>query len=278
METFGALLSIFSLWAVTIILLYESFNRAKNWYLGNESNLDGKLMFIISVFGVFVNVLLLTVFHEEHGEGFGHSHDGHSHGHGHDHNSHEDSIKSCSHDNKNNHSCSDKHDHHDHDHSHDIEIAVINHSDEKSSLKKDYQRLSQYESVDNNYEHHHIENIDSEHNHNQCTENNNSNMTDANLEAAYYHVITDLLQSVGVAVVGLIIWFYPNLQILDPICTIIFSIVVVITTVPLVTKGFIVLLEGKPSNVLLLLFNFIKFFMNDSLLFNSLINNNNNNY
>ena len=50
--------------------------------------------------------------------------------------------------------------------------------------------------------------------------------SDVNIQAAYLHVITDLIQSVGVALAGALIWWKPEWQILDPICTFIFSILV----------------------------------------------------
>ena len=81
-EVFGALASIISLWIVTIFLLYEAYHRAIAWCEGNAIEIDGKLMFFIALFGVFVNVILINLFHEEHGAGFGGGHD-HSHGHGH---------------------------------------------------------------------------------------------------------------------------------------------------------------------------------------------------
>lgn len=50
---------------------------------------------------------------------------------------------------------------------------------------------------------------------------------DVNLEAAYLHVLTDLMQSIGVAIAGFIIWYQPTWEIVDPICTLMFSIFVV---------------------------------------------------
>lgn len=50
---------------------------------------------------------------------------------------------------------------------------------------------------------------------------------DVNLEAAYLHVLTDLVQSAGVAIAGFIIWYKPEWEIVDPLCTLMFSIFVV---------------------------------------------------
>lgn len=41
----------------------------------------------------------------------------------------------------------------------------------------------------------------------------------------------DLIQSIGVIIAGLIIYFYPEYKILDPILTFMFSIIVFTTTI-----------------------------------------------
>ena len=74
-------------------------------------------------------------------------------------------------------------------------------------------------------------------------------LSDANSEAAYLHVMTDLIQSIGVAIAGLIIWHFPHLQIVDPLCVFIFSFLVFYTTVPLVKKIMIILMDGTPSHI-----------------------------
>ncbi len=53
-------------------------------------------------------------------------------------------------------------------------------------------------------------------------DHNSSAPTDVNIHAAYLHVMTDLLQSVGVAIAGGFIYFYPEYQIVDPMCTFLF--------------------------------------------------------
>lgn len=45
------------------------------------------------------------------------------------------------------------------------------------------------------------------------------------------HMIGDLIQSIGVIIAGLIIWFHPSYIILDPILTIMFSVIVFTTTI-----------------------------------------------
>jgi len=55
-----------------------------------------------------------------------------------------------------------------------------------------------------------------------------------NIRAAMVHIIGDLIQSVGVLVTGLVVKFYPGTKeqavLADPICTLIFILIVVVTT------------------------------------------------
>ena len=69
------------------------------------------------------------------------------------------------------------------------------------------------------------------------------------MEAAHLHVITDLVQSIGVALAGVIIYFRPDWQIVDPVCTIIFSILIVFSTLQMLQKSTHVLLEGVPEGI-----------------------------
>ncbi|MFH4983720.1 hypothetical protein AB6A40_010429 [Gnathostoma spinigerum] len=63
------------------------------------------------------------------------------------------------------------------------------------------------------------------------------------------HVFGDLIQSVGVLIASLLILWRPSWSVVDPICTIIFSFIVLCTTIYIVRDALIVLLEGKPSNI-----------------------------
>lgn len=72
---------------------------------------------------------------------------------------------------------------------------------------------------------------------------------DVNLEAAYLHVLTDLIQSIGVALAGLLIFLMPHWQIIDPLCTFAFSFLALYSTIPLLKKIVRILLEGTPSHV-----------------------------
>jgi len=70
-----------------------------------------------------------------------------------------------------------------------------------------------------------------------------------NVKAAYIHVLGDLAQSVGVFIAALVIYFKPKLKIIDPICSFIFSLIVLGTTFPILRKTLHVLLEATPLNI-----------------------------
>ncbi len=61
------------------------------------------------------------------------------------------------------------------------------------------------------------------------------------------HVIGDCIQSVGVIIAATIIYYKPEAWYCDPICTFIFAILVMITTIPITRKCMMVLMEGTPE-------------------------------
>ena len=63
------------------------------------------------------------------------------------------------------------------------------------------------------------------------------------------HVIGDMLQSIGVIIAALLIWKWPEARIADPICTYLFSILVIFTTIPVFRECVGVLMENQPSGV-----------------------------
>jgi len=70
-----------------------------------------------------------------------------------------------------------------------------------------------------------------------------------NVKAAFIHVIGDFLQSLGVFTAALVIYFKPEYAIIDPICTFIFSILVLATTVSILRNTLEVLMEATPSGI-----------------------------
>uniref|UniRef100_A0A8C8SUL2 Probable proton-coupled zinc antiporter SLC30A4 n=1 Tax=Pelusios castaneus TaxID=367368 RepID=A0A8C8SUL2_9SAUR len=68
------------------------------------------------------------------------------------------------------------------------------------------------------------------------------------VRAAFVHALGDLVQSIGVLVAAYIIRFKPEYKIADPICTYIFSILVVFTTVRIIWDTGVIILEVPGSS------------------------------
>ena len=138
--------------------------------------------------------------HSSHNHGdTGHDHHHHGHNHSHDH---------------------DDHDHHKHEHNH-------KHHDHKQEDDEDKESCHDNELG-------HKEELDedsvffdpgSTHDHEHQEERSN-----LNIDAATLHILGDLLNSAGVIVASIIIYIWPNLWWVDPLCTYLFALIVLYTT------------------------------------------------
>ena len=70
-----------------------------------------------------------------------------------------------------------------------------------------------------------------------------------NVDAAYLHVLGDMIMSIGVVIAAVVIFFKPEAKIIDPICTYLFSIIVCITVYPICKNCIQVLMEGSPDEI-----------------------------
>ncbi|XP_037950209.1 probable zinc transporter protein DDB_G0283629, partial [Teleopsis dalmanni] len=70
-----------------------------------------------------------------------------------------------------------------------------------------------------------------------------------NLRAAMIHVIGDLVQSIGVFFASVLIKFLPNAKIVDPLCTLAFSIIVILTTVRLFKESINIIMDAVPQHI-----------------------------
>jgi len=75
-----------------------------------------------------------------------------------------------------------------------------------------------------------------------------------NVTAAYLHILGDLLLSVGVVISSCVIYYFPTREyswskFFDPMCTLIFSIVICYTCKDTLAEGVFVLMEGAPKEV-----------------------------
>jgi zinc transporter 2 len=236
-EVIGALVSVNLIWGLTIWLFYEATFR-----IIYPSEVNGGIMLITGILGLIFNIIMGLVLMKYGIDHTLHSHD-HDHDHNHDHHVHYkkkfssissyNEIKQKSFDkvNENKIQIKHSHEHINHKHSHD-------HDDHKHS----------HEHNDHNHEHEHNhlhshEHGDHEHSHAQYGHSHEN----VNIRAAIIHILGDLIQNVGVIVAALIIYFFKNLVIFDPICTYVFSIIVLFTTFRIVKDCIKILMEGSPD-------------------------------
>ncbi|XP_076366420.1 proton-coupled zinc antiporter SLC30A2-like [Tachypleus tridentatus] len=76
-----------------------------------------------------------------------------------------------------------------------------------------------------------------------------SNSQNINVRAAFIHVIGDLIQSIGVLIAAYVIHYKPEYKLADPLCTFIFSILVLFTTLTIMRDAVHVLMEGFPREL-----------------------------
>ncbi|PON75540.1 Cation efflux protein [Parasponia andersonii] len=70
-----------------------------------------------------------------------------------------------------------------------------------------------------------------------------------NIQGAYLHVMVDMIQSVGVMLAGAIIWAKPDWIIVDLMCTFIFSVLSLSTTICMLKNIYGILMERTPSEI-----------------------------
>lgn len=239
-EIIGAILSMALIWGLTIWLVFEAVQR-----IITPVEVDGLIMLITAIFGFVCNLVMFKLLHS-HGPGHGHgcSH-GHSHDHGHKH-SHDDHDHEHEHGHGHEHGDDHKHEHghkhghghkhkckeHKHDHKHDHKHG---HKHEKE-MQQSHKQLK--ELVTSLREGLVIEEPP------KAKEKQN-----VNVRAALLHVIGDLIQSIGVIIAAIIVFCRPDWSIADPLCTLLFSVIVMFTTFPIIKECTEVLMEGTPLQI-----------------------------
>jgi len=209
------------------------------WLLGEATKrffeppqVKGKIMLIVAVMGLFFNLIQMRILHSGDGHyhlgGEDHDHDHHGHDHGHDHDHNHD------------------HDHHHHDHAAKNKIT-------DSSVKEPLVGINDEHNHEGGCDHDHDHDHDHhDHPHDRIAaegEDNFINTGNMNVDAAFLHVMGDMLISVGVIIAALIITWNPNWWYADPICTYLFSVIVFVTTVPIIKNCVKIIMEGTPKNI-----------------------------
>lgn len=70
-----------------------------------------------------------------------------------------------------------------------------------------------------------------------------------NQRAAVIHLLGDMVQSIGVISAAVIIYVKPEYKIADPICTYLFSFLVLMTTVPIFNDCIKMIMEESPGEI-----------------------------
>ncbi|XP_044492797.1 metal tolerance protein 1-like [Mangifera indica] len=225
-EVLGALVSIQLIWLLAGILMYEAIVRL----ISGTEEVNGFLMFLVATFGLVVNIVMVFVLGHDHSHGHGRTHS-HSHSHSHGPDDHDPGFS----------------------HSHGKTITVGHHDhDEEHHHQHDENSKAEL--------HHHSE----EHYREECLHTEDltkpllskpqgaqeeKKQRNINVQGAYLHVLGDSIQSIGVMIGGAIIWYKPKWKIVDLICTLIFSVVVLTTTIKMLRNILEVLMESTPREI-----------------------------
>jgi Co/Zn/Cd efflux system component len=140
----------------------------------------------------------------------------------------------------------------DHNHGPKVELKQEHKHDGKCDHKHDQKDGHKHDKKDDHKGHkHEHDGHDDCHGHNHFHDHDQgSNYSldgmNVNLRAAFIHIVGDLVQSVGVFIVAFVIWLRPEWMWFDPLCTVLFSIIVVFTTVPVSKECVRVLMEATP--------------------------------
>mmetsp|Transcript_1778 Transcript_1778/g.5191 ORF Transcript_1778/g.5191 Transcript_1778/m.5191 type:complete len:471 (-) Transcript_1778:155-1567(-) len=253
-EALAALFSMASLAIVSIFLLVEGVRRLWPFIVGwiteeeadvdDDLDVDGKLMSLIAFIGVVVNVILAFVLGEHHvhlpGGDHGHSHE-HEHGHSHGSDCGGGGVGDTD------HTCGSEEEE-------GLLLADMPKTPERNGAgganpKATYGTPASTGSLErlhaDEVPHSHAA-AEHQHQHQHHGEKSKRNI---NLHAAYIHVLGDLAQSVAVLIAGLTIWWKPEWRAIDPICTILFCMVVFYSTIGVIRSSISVLLEEVPPHV-----------------------------
>lgn len=256
-EIIGALASVTIIWGLTIWLIYEAI-----WRIFNPHDVDGLTMFIVACLGLLFNFVMgLILMYEgiEHGHGLiEHDHD-HDHSHDFLSNHHHKQRKSCvslgkielkKEENEGNEGnekkeigkinddccCQDSN-------KEDVELGCVN--DNKQLLLKEGIHKDDHHDHDH-HDHDHSHHDHDHHSHHDHDHHHHKSHEDVNIKAAMIHILGDAIQNIGVIISGIIIYFRPDLRIVDSICTFVFAIIVFFTTIRILKECVSVIMEGSP--------------------------------
>lgn len=253
-EVVGTLASVFTIWALVGGIVVEAVGRLQTMYMCAHEDIhdlrkrrvdctpvDSFTMCCLGVLGLAVNLGCAAILswggshgHSHAGLGHGHAHaGGDDHGHSHGGGDHEDHGHA--------HGGGDDHghghgDHDDHGHAHGCD-----HGDDHG--------------------HAHAAGADRHDDHGHADHGKSGKSKSVALNAAFLHALGDSIQSVGVILAGLFI-YYMNLRdfgkptvnhsvynLADPVCSLLFGVITLYTTKALVGQLLGILMESTPSHI-----------------------------
>merc|ERR1719159_275018 len=229
-EVLGALGSVVIVWFMTgglLVCAYDRFMSVKN--------VNAELMLATAIFGLITNVMLMVTLGHDHGHGHGgHDDHGHGHSHGHGHGHGHDSARGHKEDHGHGHGKGHGHgESHGRGHDHDCEHDHGHGESHGDGHDRDH---------------------DSDHD-----AHTGSGGRSLLLDAAYVHALGDLLQNVGVLLAAALIYFKPwdigetdgvsNWMYADPFCTVLFSILVLWSTVSPLRRSVVTIMQECPAHV-----------------------------
>lgn len=217
-EVVGALISVFFIWAVTGVLMYIAVERILEEHY---KEVKPKEMLITATLGVIFNIVMAIVLQSDLCFSRSASRPMFGHGHGHSHASYG---------------------------SHD------NHGDKNGTQKKPPKpNKNGYEPFPSEKDNLQLSsgNVDEASQTEAADDTKKPRFKNINVRAAFIHVLGDILQSLGVLLASLIILLKPDdkYKLADPICTFLFSILVLFTTVNVMRDTMRIILEGVPKDV-----------------------------
>lgn len=67
-----------------------------------------------------------------------------------------------------------------------------------------------------------------------------------NMHSAFLHAMSDMIQSFGVLLAGVLIWAFPKWTRIDPLCTFLFAFLVLRQTIPTLKEIILILMQASP--------------------------------
>ncbi|GFO31775.1 Zinc transporter [Plakobranchus ocellatus] len=226
-EVLGALLSVFIIWLVSGVLCYIAVERIMEEHY---KDVKPNEMLITASLGVVINFIMGFVLHSEICCGHAHSHArlGHGHSHGHSHGQNHGSTSAAANPGYN----------------YAEDTGLLDTLSPSSDVA--------YEFMEGTIESHQLVNVVADERHDGEEEEETPHQhKNINVRAAFIHVVGDIIQSIGVLVAALIIKFTedPRFRLADPICTFLFSLLVLVTTVTVLRDTLLVMMEAVPRDL-----------------------------